>query len=288
MGTSLIQQEEISGFVGLAVALLMYGASLCQYYNYFRAFPQDRWVQKYLVLLVLIMSSLQIYSMIAIEWWYLVASHHASPLRAMPWELTSNLSLSIIIPFVVQSFYGHRLWIISERNKIITGLVWLLSFSQFLFGMISGFWKTPQSTVIELPFTGLYGFLGLACDLLITSSVYFYLRPGRSEVRRMETRVQQITAVTIHMGALTSTVALVTVLDWLIQHGHPTVLTPVMIIAQSYVNSILGVLNARKPRGKSDVPSSTIRLPTLPTIHVTGPMDSLGSSEAPDEHSGAV
>ncbi|KIK15758.1 hypothetical protein PISMIDRAFT_289060 [Pisolithus microcarpus 441] len=134
------------------------------------------------------------------------------------------------IPFVVQSFYAWRLWIISGRNVLLVASVILLSASEF---------------VSSVGLRAVFSATGVVADMLITGSVYYYLRQGRSGLKRTETAIQHVVTVTINMGALTSIIALWLWISWLTQGPTPPVATPLMITSQSYVNSILAVLNAR-------------------------------------------
>ncbi|KAI5989788.1 hypothetical protein F5J12DRAFT_863565 [Pisolithus orientalis] len=232
-----------STFVGFNIALLMFGVSLCQNYYYFRMFPKDNIFQKCLVGLIWVGSTFQIYCMITLQGHFLVTGHHSDPgnLPALPWQGTANAVQMFSIPFIVQCFYGWRLWIISGGNVLLVASVILFSAATFLssVGFIFG---------LELPMFALraaFSATGVIADVLITGSVYYYLRPSRYGMKRAETAVQHIVTVTINMGALTSIIALWLWITWLTQGAIPPISTPLMITSQSYVNSILAVLNAR-------------------------------------------
>ncbi|KAI5987840.1 hypothetical protein EDD15DRAFT_2291248, partial [Pisolithus albus] len=145
------------------------------------------------------------------------------------------------IPFVVQCFYAWRLWIISGRNVLLVASVIVLSALELVssLGFIFGL------TLPGKPLRAVFSATGVVADVLITGSVYYYLRQGRSGLKRTETAIQHVVIVTINMGALTSIIALWLWISWLTQGPTPRVATPLMITSQSYVNSILAVLNAR-------------------------------------------
>ncbi|KAI6162775.1 hypothetical protein EDD17DRAFT_527056 [Pisolithus thermaeus] len=70
---------------------------------------------------------------------------------------------------------------------------------------------------------------GVIADVLITGSVYYYLRPSRSGVKRTQTAIQHVVTVTINMGALTSIIALWLWISWVTQGPNPRVSTPLVI-----------------------------------------------------------
>lgn len=169
------------------------------------------------------------------------------PLFAGKERAKANSVQMFSIPFVVQCFYAWRLWIISRRNVLLVASVILLSASEFVssVGFIFG---------LRLPAFALrvaFSVTGVIADLLITGSVYYYLRPNRSGVKRSQTAIQHVVTVTINMGALTSIIALWLWITWVTQGPKPPVSTPLMITSQSYVNSILAVLNARAQEPQS-------------------------------------
>ncbi|KAL4068422.1 hypothetical protein V8B97DRAFT_909040 [Scleroderma yunnanense] len=68
------------------------------------------------------------------------------------------------------------------------------------------------------------------------------------------------------MGTLTSLTALWVWVMWVTQGAVPQILTPLMMTSQTYVNSILAVLNARSPvehSHSSRKPQTSFELPTF-------------------------
>ncbi|OAX39375.1 hypothetical protein K503DRAFT_799712 [Rhizopogon vinicolor AM-OR11-026] len=57
-----------------------------------------------------------------------------------------------------------------------------------------------SDTTLKLATWG--AFQSVMCDCMISMSVYFYLRPSRSGVKRMDTHIQSITKNFISMGIL--------------------------------------------------------------------------------------
>ncbi|KIJ68837.1 hypothetical protein HYDPIDRAFT_25089 [Hydnomerulius pinastri MD-312] len=210
---------------------------------------------------------------VALEWSSIVLlrNNNIVDYGGMLWETTTNISLEYIIPFIVQCFYAHRLWIMSGRDTILILVVVFLSSSLFVIGLVCSFKVPVSNNPLRDGLTGAASVLAVACDALITASVYFYLRP-RSGVKRTQNHIQRIITVTINMGLLTWSVAFGVLVIWCIQGSDVTIVTPIMVMAPTYVNSILAVLNARKPTrttGRNhDIVASSIRLSNMSTIQV--------------------
>lgn len=110
------------------------------------------------------------------------------------------------------------------------------------------------------------------CDAIITASVYFCLRrPGAGLGPMRENPIQKFNLVFVQMGLITFTSALTTSVLYYESDliGQYFTAAPVSMLGKTYSNSMLAVLNARKPiRDRQQfVPASPSQLPTLQTNH---------------------
>ncbi|KAH7929664.1 hypothetical protein BV22DRAFT_115902 [Leucogyrophana mollusca] len=244
------------GLVGFTMSLGMYGVALGQYCYYCRAFPRDKRLLKCLVLLTFALDSLHTYACAASEWWILVKCRgdRSSSCAHPPWQFC--------IPFVAQGFYSHRVWIISNRNVLITVALVLMTITQLVLGLLSVVLLVHDIMSIgTAPYATVALVLSVPCDALISGTVFFYLRPGRAGVKRTETRIQNITNIFVNMGFLTCITSIATIALYFSNRGS-YIATLAPAAAKSYVNSVLAVLNARKPAGAIK-PMSTFELPTI-------------------------
>ncbi|KAH0834687.1 hypothetical protein J3R83DRAFT_10213, partial [Lanmaoa asiatica] len=106
--------------------------------------------------------------------------------------------------------------------------------------------------------------LGAICDILITGSVFFYLREGRREIQRSRNYFRHLTIVFINMGLFTCLVSIGWCLLYVIQGGQYftaatttfvckgeccyllNTLSSIRVGCLAYANSMIAVLNARK------------------------------------------
>ncbi|KIK79577.1 hypothetical protein PAXRUDRAFT_160967, partial [Paxillus rubicundulus Ve08.2h10] len=164
----------------------------------------------------------------------------------------------------LDSFYAQRVWIISGRNRVITFVVvWHLTCSRT---------RTPTFEALSTSrYQAWSAFASAACDAMITSSVFYYLRPGRTGFIRRGNIIKRLNLVFIQMGFLSFINALVLAILYFVQDGQLgqyLVAAPGIILSKTYVNSMLAVLNSRKSiRDQHDRPPTEIDVPTLPTIY---------------------
>ncbi|KAF9229751.1 hypothetical protein BS17DRAFT_805341 [Gyrodon lividus] len=262
MSINGLKEFQISSFVGITLALLyMYGISLCQQCYYYLAYPRDKLHQKCLVTFLWGVNTLQLYCLVQQQWRYFVAGHgDFSISEAFPWQDVFNgnvdtvnilgealtrvlFSQFLCIEVMDKSVFmrtgslgGANIFSVSDRNKLLTGGVVAMIFGVSVFSVF-----------------------------LPSAKSYWCSKVGPLLSPRMQNNIQRITSVTINMGVLTCGITLAV---WVIG-PVTTIVTPIMVMSQSYVNSLMAVLNAREPTRsqRSDVQASTIQVPTLPTIY---------------------
>ncbi|KAH7912152.1 hypothetical protein BJ138DRAFT_1149068, partial [Hygrophoropsis aurantiaca] len=264
------------GLIGLALSLGMYGVALAQYGFYLNAFPRDPRGLKALVLFVFIIDALHSYGMIAYNWAILVTCHRGVIGECpadLPWEAVMAPVISYSTTFIVQSFYGHRLWIISAHNKYITFTVFVIAVIEYALGIscIVGIIRnagSPTAANTALAVGGAAAGLSVTCDVLITSSVFFYLRPQRSGIKRTGTAMQQLINIFVNMGLLTCLISLsLFVFNWT-EDGQYWIGAPAPLICKSYTNSLMAVLNARKFI-RDHAAKTAVELQTLPATRTS-------------------
>ncbi|KAH7908906.1 hypothetical protein BJ138DRAFT_1181407 [Hygrophoropsis aurantiaca] len=258
-------------FIGLALSMAMYGIALGQYFFYLRAFTFDPKALKVMVLLLFIMDTLHSYGMLVYFRRLLILCHHnttsAICISVLPWELFMAVILSYLVTFVVQSFYVHRVWIISAHNRWITVTVLVTALAQFVFGMLCTGnairTKSVAALYTSMVTGGSAAGMSVACDTVITSSVFYYLHLKRQRVKRASTAIHQLVNVFINMGLFTCLISMVMFITYSIQGSRYLVGTPGQLLCKSYINSILAVLNARKSIRQNA--TQTFKLSTIPT-----------------------
>ncbi|KAF9245267.1 hypothetical protein BU15DRAFT_71025 [Melanogaster broomeanus] len=275
---------------------------------YARYFPGDSRLIKLMVLVILwvgplcILSANDAFSSLAdsahmigsvqIFWDVLIRCHGSSSWiceNRLPWGGFITVPLNYAITFAVQSFYGHRVWIISGNQRHLTIAILFTAILQFglggwcFFGAFvrffliiakfdNFFFGSLRDGTVEFlytdPFVLYAAGVSTLCDILITGAVFKYMY--NSDLRRRANVIQDLAIVLINMGVLTC----------LINITHDSTLFNVVVIVTgwgrpalssvdaSYVNSNLAVLNARRSVRQREERrlEHSIELPTLSRI----------------------
>ncbi|OAX35314.1 hypothetical protein K503DRAFT_376933 [Rhizopogon vinicolor AM-OR11-026] len=239
------------GFIGYAVSLGMSGVCAGQMVFYMKTFVNDRKSIKLVVILVFVVDLFHTYCTSALYWKLLVVCRrNDSPkCQIIPWELFTGILLACALSFIVQCFYAHRIWIITCKNRKLTGSVLVTALAQYGLGTSAAI-LTAQTRNAASAFTSRleipYSVASATCEALISGIILLYLRPGRNGVKRSNNYIQQLIVISVQMGVFNSLVAIVWLLLHFIQGGSYWTAFPAAILCKSNANSLLAVLNARK------------------------------------------
>ncbi|KAF9245266.1 hypothetical protein BU15DRAFT_71024 [Melanogaster broomeanus] len=227
MSNPLVMSAWAPGLIGFAFSSSLYGISLSQSIYYVRHFPNDSRLIKFMVLVIFLADSFHMIFSVQFFWQLLVLCHGSSSWiceNQLPWGIFIGAPLNYFITFAVQSFYGHRVWIISGNNRYITLAILVAAISQFGLGgwcsfeafvrffLIMAEFDNPsirslRNGTIEFLYTDPGEFILYAagmstlCDILITSAVVKYMY--NSDLRRRINFIQDLAIVLINMGVLT-------------------------------------------------------------------------------------
>ncbi|KAG0708168.1 hypothetical protein DFH29DRAFT_522228 [Suillus ampliporus] len=188
-------------------------------------------------------------------------------------QLLLGVLASAWIVLAVQCFYAHRVWIITEHNRFITGIICVLAIASFGFGMITSglmFHTRSPDVLFDTKWSQFAAFADALCDLVITGTVWWFLRPARTGNVRSKSRnyLKPLTQIFVNMGLFSCFVAVTMAVLYQVQNGQFYSAAPGALLGKTYLNSMMAVLNARKSiRERQRVSRSMTELPTIPTIH---------------------
>ncbi|KAG1722295.1 hypothetical protein EDB19DRAFT_1768283 [Suillus lakei] len=235
-----------------AFTIQFIGIAAAQGFCYYRAFPRDKQLLKILNTTATLLTSF-------IYWSFFFNCFEAMIL----------LFVTCTLPFIVQRYYADCLvYAVSNKNIYVTIPISVNGRSSSL---------TDSFSLCLVPIPPTPGAFTSDAMLKVSTagtfqsiSLYFYLRPGRSGVQRIyqcdvatDTRIQSITKNFISMGFLTCLLAIsICILYWV--GAFAAIGGVTMVFKGSYANSVLAILNARKPLGGPQI--MEVELPTI-TVH---------------------
>ncbi|KAG2131024.1 hypothetical protein DEU56DRAFT_814499 [Suillus clintonianus] len=266
------------GVIGFVIATAFYGTAFGQYIFYLKYFSQDSKRLKLFIMMVFCLGTINEFALIGMYWSILISCRRSTSLvctTELPWQMLLGVFMSCLIVFAVHCFYIHRVWIITEHNRLITGIICVFATTSLVFGMITSgliFFTRSPADLFGKKWAQGSAVAGALCDILITGTVWWFLRPARTGNVRRPNYLEQLTQMFVNMGLFSCIVAITMVVLYQVQNSRLDQFysaVPGSLLGKTYLNSMMAVLNARKSireRQQLEVGLSSMELPTIPTI----------------------
>ncbi|KAH7912380.1 hypothetical protein BJ138DRAFT_800934 [Hygrophoropsis aurantiaca] len=237
-------------FVGLLFSIGMYGILCLQTYTYFHSYS-DRRHLRYLVAIVWLVETFHtVIISDSIYYYDIVNYNNPNVLNSSTWTVNIHVVVTAFVAFLIQNFFAYRIYILSECNKLVTGIITLLSFIQLAFGSVVTIraFTIKYFVLLTTAEWSIGSFLGttLACDIFITLSMCYYLHGSRTGFKRTDSLVNTLILYALSTGAITAAIALANLITFFSQPTSLVTLGLNFILAKVYSNSLLATLNARK------------------------------------------
>ncbi|KAG2012234.1 hypothetical protein CC2G_012267 [Coprinopsis cinerea AmutBmut pab1-1] len=246
-----------AAFVGMVVAATLHGVSCVQALYYF-THQTDRWPTKLLVGSVMFFDTVHqalithtVYTYVVTDW------GNPRMLDNLVWSLLVEVLFNGLTAFLVQSFLTMRVWKMSSRNYLLTGLVSLLVVAEFVCVLVftavsmrlETFTKLANLEALSITVNA----LAAAGDVLITAALCTILHRSRTGFQRSDTMINKLILFSVNTGFLTSLCAVASLISITVA-GHTFLYIAFFFcIGRLYTNSLLATLNARKMiRGSAD------------------------------------
>jgi hypothetical protein len=243
--------------LGTFFSSILYGLTVHQTYRYFRQYTVDRLSLKVLVLALWIFDTLQTILSMHTSYTYLV-NHFGDPDALLYSNWSFRLSIFVVAgpPFLSNAFYVSRLWIIGMRNYIFLGVMGSLMLTRLTFQMLltAMAWKHPLLSEFRTYFWMVRAYCApsLVADILLAVFFCWTLHKRRTGYARTDSKIDLLMIYSINTGSLTSLLCLLSLMSLVFIDSGFVYVALHYILGKLYVNSVLAVLNSRKPRHKLD------------------------------------
>ncbi|GBE84590.1 hypothetical protein SCP_0605690 [Sparassis crispa] len=260
-GMATIIEELLEGLlVEVFVAIFLYGIATAQVYFYWMNFANDSvWIRS-TVLLVWVLETVHTCMCVKMITQYTIVDFGDVPAVAhIIWSAGVTVMLAVLIAAMVQTFFIHRIWILSRRSKLITAIPAVLLFVRVAFGLATASllyrlptWSEFRSNVGPL-FTLTCGIsLAAFVDLIIAVGSIYYLWHSRTGFERTDHIIRSLITYLVSTGALTVAVSFSIVLTFVFLKNSLLFAGLVEVQSKLYANSFMATLNARKLRSRGE------------------------------------
>ncbi|KAJ6557393.1 hypothetical protein DFH09DRAFT_1164045 [Mycena vulgaris] len=247
--TDSLQNTFGSAFVGLVVSAILYGVTILQTYLYYRNYPEDPKVLKWMVAILWLLDTAHLaLCAIAVYWVLVLNFNNPAILSTASWSMNVQTDFNGLIGLIVECFYVRRVWIVS-RNGYLTGIILVLSLIHFGLGIVFtvGSFETSRSGFSHLIWVTSVG-LGsaAAADMLIGISLCYYLSKNRTGFTRTDNLISTLMKYSLTTGFLTGIIDCLAVITFGTMPNSWVYLAFIFVSGKCYVNSALAALNSRE------------------------------------------
>ncbi|KAJ7779083.1 hypothetical protein B0H16DRAFT_1711422 [Mycena metata] len=232
--------------IGVLVSYVLWGVVNGQTYLYYHRFPTDTRNIKAMVVFLWVCELAQAISIGQALYDWTITSF-GTPLPVPPKSFDASIFFSGIIAACVQGFFSFRIHTLSQ-NPYIPIVGYILSFLRLAIGT-SVFVTALRMTSLQT-FEVQFGWLittavsiGVANDLLITTTLVINLRGKRTEIQpRSVPLVDRLTLWAIETGVLTSVASIATLVCFLTMKTNLVWAAVFVVVSRLYSNSLLARL----------------------------------------------
>ncbi|GLB41344.1 hypothetical protein LshimejAT787_0905590 [Lyophyllum shimeji] len=244
--------ENMGGqLIGVLLSAVLLGVSLVQTFYYYMAYPNDPWYLKYLVAATAFLDTAHMMMISHMLWYYLVSGYNdPARLERIVWSLVMEALCTGLTGCLVQCFYLTRVWVLSKRNKFLTGFILLIVLATAAMGTV---WvilamqlKTYDDLLTISGITISINALSVTSDVLIAGSLVYMLHHARTGFRKSDTMINKLMIFVVNTGVLTSLFAIAALLSIVLDPYRLIYAGFYYCIGRLYTNSFLATLNGRE------------------------------------------
>lgn len=182
--------------------------------------------------------------------WELCVTNYDNPasLAYVSWTIPFTAVATSCAAIVTQFFLGHRVLMLT-KNKILAGLIGLLSVLGFIFGVYAGIYSGILHEVAKFaplnPFVTCWLTFQTSADLIITFVLSFVLGRSKTGFRRTDTIINRLIRGAVQTGLFVSIFALGDLFSFLLHRNTNLYAMFAYPLGRIYTNTLLDTLNSR-------------------------------------------
>ncbi|KAJ3842340.1 hypothetical protein F5878DRAFT_607964 [Lentinula raphanica] len=245
--------------IGSLSASFLSGAVTIQSLVYHKLYPTDEAALKILVLAIWLLDACHTGFIWASQWEYFIAFYgNEGKIDYIPTTLALSIATTGILTFLVQSFFAHRIFLLSKRKWSVVAPVVIFAVLRLMSAAATTGTMLHYRSFIQFRDNVRWLFtLGLALssmvDIWITSSLFILLKRSKLEGGSLDGVIDTLILYTFETGSVTCAATVVSMICWIVIPTELIFMALHFVIGKFYATSLLVTLNTR--RGLRDVQS---------------------------------
>ncbi|KAL5501295.1 hypothetical protein ACEPAH_8555 [Sanghuangporus vaninii] len=238
-------------FIGVVLAMALWGASSVQVYYYFNRYTKDELWMKTLVAVTWALDTTHQGLIIHTVYTYLITEYgNAVFLGNIVDTLLIEVVFSSLIVFIVQAFFILRIWKLSHGNIPIVTLLSGLAIASLIISAIytdkALKLKTFARLVEIFDLSRAINITNAVTDVSVACSLIFLLQRSRTGFKRSDSIINRLILFSLNTGLLTSLDAIGSLIGNVVWGDTFIYILFYVNISRLYTNSLMATLNSRK------------------------------------------
>ncbi|KAF9258571.1 hypothetical protein L218DRAFT_948290 [Marasmius fiardii PR-910] len=204
-----------AALIGFSISSVILGLILKEIFTYYRRYPNDRRLYKFMVGAVGILEVTE-EAFIGHYLYHYMITNYTNPaaffIEDFVWSLMLPVVIGAVVGTIVKLCFAMRVWRFSEQNIFITGLIAILTLAQLALGItftaksyaLRKLMLAPRLKIIASLSLG----SGALTDIITALTLCYYLRKFRTGYGQAHQLVYKLSLYAINTGTLTSIMSL--------------------------------------------------------------------------------
>ncbi|KAF8872336.1 hypothetical protein CPB85DRAFT_1350236 [Mucidula mucida] len=261
--------------IGVIVSAVLYGVSIGQTLYYYTTYSKDAWYLKLLVATTVFFDTLHLIFITQTMYHYLILNYYKpTALTHIVWSVVMEALPTGVTGALVQCFYTYRVYHLSKKSIVLTGVILLLVIGNAGCGtgwVILAMFEKSYTGLLDInALTMTINALSVGADVLISLSLCIIFQTSKTGFRRSDSMLTKLTIFFMNTGLATSMCAIGSLVSLAASPNSLIYALWYFCIGRLYANSLLAALNARNIiRGRTeDVDEISLQTVT-PMSHVS-------------------
>jgi len=250
---ALIPVDNIIGawLIGILVSCTVFGVTCLQVYLYYvKHCSRDSIFLKSFVATMIFIDTLNL-ALLCVSLYQAVVTNFGDyiALENAPWSLLAQIVVGFVLSNMVQIFYAYRIWLLSNKSLYIPVLIIIISLAETVMGIVftkNAFTLSFQQESQNTPYSTSGFVFEVACDVLISFSMVYYLWHSRSGLTKTNRAINLLVIYIINSGVLMLIFAVCSLIMWTVSPNNLIYAPFFWVLLRVYGCSFMSMLNSRE------------------------------------------
>ncbi|KAJ8693346.1 hypothetical protein PTI98_008350 [Pleurotus ostreatus] len=241
-----------AAYLGVVVSAILFGITNLQSYIYFTQYQNDWLLQKLSVGILWFLDAFHLALTIQVVYHYLVESFgNFQAQEVIIWSFKLQIVINVVIIILVQSLYAARVWKLGRHyHVLLPWVVIVVVAAGYGVGVLLALQTYRIDSFPELVNIAWTIYLSFATstfiDLVIATSMCFYLQRSRSGFSELNSRIVTLMQYVLASGMATSACSMAALIAYALLPNTLVFLGIEFLLTKLYINSFISMLNTRK------------------------------------------